>query len=368
MHASEVRAWERVCKGMKKEDAPPRPALYTSDTTVAALHEILKTNNRGVLVRTEEFASWIGGMDGADRGNTSKDRADWLQTYDGGPHQINRVIRGEVLVDNWSTCILSAGTVEGIQQAFKNIPDDGLVQRFIPVLMRPAEQEQPISAEAAQMEWNNVLDKLRALLPHLVTVEPKARERFDAFRLEIRKLASDVHSVSPKLGSMLGKHAALAARAALTNHCIVYGRHEVMNDYCMEMAIKFAKKVGVHGAAFFDGVLGTSPALSLARSLARSLVADGNLLTTIGRQWMSDHCEAFKKQEDDRVRHEAVLILEDANFIEPHPGKGSYGGWPRAWNVHPRLWEKFSRQGEEWQKRRKAVADAIGIGNPDEIP
>jgi hypothetical protein len=367
MHRAEIRAWEFENKDVKAEDRPPRPALYTSDTTIAALQEILKDNNRGILLRTEEFSSWVGGIDSAEKGEAAQNRGHWLEAYDGGPHQVNRIGRGSPLIDNWSVSVLTAGTPEGIQRYFKKLPDDGMVHRFIPVLMNPPQKEIGGTAVVQQGVWKKVLSGLRTLPPNTITMEPAARARFDEFRDHLVQLSTDVYSVSPQIASTLGKHPGLTARVALTNHCIQYGGHSVLNTYSMDMAIRFVKKAAKHSVAFFDGIVGTSPALVVARSLARSLVADGSVLATVGRQWMSDHCEAFKKEEDDRVRHESVLILEDANWIEPHSGKGSYGGWPRAWNVHPRLWDKFSQQGEEWRLRRKAVADAIGIGNPDEI-
>ena len=102
----------------------------------------------------------------------------------------------------------------------------------------------------------------------------------------------------------------------------------------------------------------------MARALGRSIVAEAGALTTIGRDWMSSHCTEWRKAED-RVRREAVQVLEDADWIEAKPGARSYGGWPRAWDVNDQVMALYSRQGDEWRARRAAVREAIGMEAPE---
>ena len=49
-----------------------RCRLVHSDATVEALADVLRDNPRGVLMVTEEFASWIGGIDAYRDGAGSK--------------------------------------------------------------------------------------------------------------------------------------------------------------------------------------------------------------------------------------------------------------------------------------------------------
>src|SRR5690606_22071501 len=110
IHQDLFREWQRQCEGLKPEEWPPKPALFTSDATTEALSEMLKDNARGVLMLTEELASLIGGLDAYRNGQGSKDRGEWLQLYDGGPHQIDRIRRGSFLVPNWGASVLAACT------------------------------------------------------------------------------------------------------------------------------------------------------------------------------------------------------------------------------------------------------------------
>ena len=118
------------------------------------------------------------------------------------------------------------------------------------------------------------------------------------------------------------------------------------------------RRVRRHAYYLYSGILSTSTAFDLGQALARSIAAAPEPITTIGRDWMTQHCLAFKKA-DDRVRREAVQFLEDADWLEAAIGVRSYGGWSSKFHVHPRVFELYARDGEDWRTRRAAVLDAI---------
>ena len=68
---------------------------------------------------------------------SAADRAFYLQSFDGGPYTVDRLGRGEVRIRN-----LSVSFIGGIQPArlaeLHGLTSDGLLQRFIPVLVGPA--------------------------------------------------------------------------------------------------------------------------------------------------------------------------------------------------------------------------------------
>ena len=74
---------------------------------------------------------------------------------------------------------------------------------------------------------------------------------------------------------------------------------------------------------------------------------------------MTQHCQMFKKA-DDRLRREAVQILEDADWLSAQTQLKYYAGWPRGYLVNPQVFQIFAREGEQWRARRAAVKDAIG--------
>jgi hypothetical protein len=144
MHTALHATWEMNNKDLKKEERAPEPALFTSDANVPALSDLLRANPRGAILQTSEFASWIGAIDSGDRGDAAKNRGDWLQLRDGGAYQINRIQRGSILVPNWGMSVLAACTPDGLAKQLKQMPEDGLIQRFVPcILAKPTHEPHP---------------------------------------------------------------------------------------------------------------------------------------------------------------------------------------------------------------------------------
>ncbi|BBE74572.1 DUF3987 domain-containing protein [Oharaeibacter diazotrophicus] len=115
---------------------PEKPdRLVVGDVTVEKLGEILSRQSRGVLVKRDEIAGWVGAMEKYSGGRGSAvDRAFWLQAYNGGTFTVDRQTRGELYVSN-----LSVSLIGGIQPArlaqLRDLEADGLLQRFLPVMM-----------------------------------------------------------------------------------------------------------------------------------------------------------------------------------------------------------------------------------------
>ena len=109
------------------------------DTTIESAQEILKDSPNGVLLEDDELSGWFDAMykyTGA-RG-AQKDRSFWLQAYNGGPKTVDRIVRGTVHIPNLSISIIG-GTQPGPLRKLSNSgEDDGLLQRFIPIMLCPA--------------------------------------------------------------------------------------------------------------------------------------------------------------------------------------------------------------------------------------
>ena len=350
-----------------RDKRAPVPALYTSDSTIPALSVALQANPRGLLMLTEEFASWVGGIDSADRGESAKNRGDWLQLRDGGPHQVNRVERGAVYVPNWGVSVLAATTPDGLARQMKQMPEDGLIQRFIPCILATPNLDSRGDATDAMRAWAGRLERAYQVttvgFPGWVEFSPEARSLFEAEERAIRQLVISTEDFSPAYAAHLGKHPGMLAEVALTFHvlCAQVGRPPPvrLEAGVMEYAIRYMRKARRHAHTLYSSILSSAPAFELARAIARSVVASEEAVTTISRDWMTQHCQAFKKA-DDRLRREAVLMLEDADWLSAQTNVRTYGGWPRGYIVHPRVFEVFAREGEQWRARRAAVRDMIG--------
>lgn len=367
MHHVLYERWRAANEGVRKDERDPVPALYTSDSTIPALSVALQANERGLLMLTEEFASWIGGIDSADRGESAKNRGDWLQLRDGGPHQINRIERGAVYVPNWGVSVLAACTPDGLAKQMKQMPEDGLIQRFVACIMATPNLDATGDAREALREWGARLERAYNVtttsFPTWLRFSDAARILFEAEVRSIRELVIATEGFSPAYAAHLGKHPGMLAEVALTFHvfCTAPGQEPPpqVGEEAVRYAIRYMRKARRHAHTLYSSILSSAPAFELARALARSIVASEEPTATVSRDWMTTHCQAFRKAED-RLRREAVQMLEDADWLSAETHVRSYGGWPRSYLVHHRVAEIFAREGEQWRARRAAVRDLIG--------
>jgi Protein of unknown function (DUF3987) len=150
-HERELCAYE-IAKAQADEasqitEAEPPPRYLAWDTTTEKLGEILARNGeKGILVLTDEISGWLGSMERYNNSGSRADRAFWLSAYDGGPRTVDRIKRGEQYIPNLSASIL--GAIQPARLAeIQGLTSDGLLQRFIPVMMSSAKFRQDRASE-----------------------------------------------------------------------------------------------------------------------------------------------------------------------------------------------------------------------------
>ena len=133
-YQEQLEEWDK--KDPKPEKPVPPPRYVTSDSTVEKLGEILAQSPRGILVKRDELAGWLGSMEKYGGGKAANsDRAFWLEVFNGGPHVIDRIKRGTQAVENLSASILGGIQPDKLAE-IHGLTNDGLLQRFIPVMTR----------------------------------------------------------------------------------------------------------------------------------------------------------------------------------------------------------------------------------------
>ncbi|WP_119286341.1 DUF3987 domain-containing protein [Azohydromonas sediminis] len=347
------------------EPKPPRPAIFTTDPTVEALSDVLVANPRGVIAVFEELDSWLGSHDAYRNGGGSKDRGEWLRLFDGGPHQVDRVKRGSVFVQNWGVSIVGATTPAGLKRHAKALPPDGLIQRFLPVLVRPmgTPTATPGERECIEPCRRRLAERMVELFhapTGVVRLAPDAARMFAERRNQLRAEVEAAAAFSEPFAGHVAKHAGLIARVALTMHAITHGAaaHETLLDAeTMRGAIALVRKLTRHALAMFDLLGGGDDgALAVARAAARSIVAGA--LTEIKRSDLIRTCSQFRGAPD-AVKEAALRFLVDAAWLTPLDGSRQYAGRATGYVVHPAVHVKFAAEGEELKARRAVVRELL---------
>jgi hypothetical protein len=212
-------AWRQTQPETKKNPPPPKPPRHIiNDATPEKTAEILSRSPRGSLVIYDELAGWIGGFERYNQGGST--RAFYLTSWNGGTFLKDRVGKGrndqdaEIRVENLALCILGGIQSDKLAQ-LGDLTSDGLLQRFLPCLMKATErgdEYHPVAeAEAAY-------DKML----RLIADKQATTYLFDKDALEVRDRVNDelfqlkqVDGFSSALISAIGKLRGYFARICL---------------------------------------------------------------------------------------------------------------------------------------------------------
>lgn len=208
------------------DDAPERPPtkrIIVQDATIEAVADVLIDNPQGVLVLQDELSGFFGSMD-AYRAQGGKDRAFWLEAYNGGPRRIDRIGRGTMSVPNLSVCMLGGIQPAAIRAVAQKSVEDGLLQRFMIVCAEGGEAvgDDRRADTGASTLYRGILDELARQTgdpEKPVLLEPGARDiMLDAEK----KLAAfaKLDRLPLRMRYQMGKWSGLFARLCLTYHAI----------------------------------------------------------------------------------------------------------------------------------------------------
>jgi hypothetical protein len=116
---------------------PPR-RFMSVDVTPEKLGDLLEKQDCGIAVHRDELSGWLGSMqkyNSPGGSGSSADRAAWLQAYDGGSYEVDRIRRGELRIKNFSASVIGGIQPDRLAE-LKGIASDGLIQRFLPCVVQ----------------------------------------------------------------------------------------------------------------------------------------------------------------------------------------------------------------------------------------
>lgn len=358
-----VAEWKQQCKNTPKEETePPRPIekhLIVSDATPEKIGDILsKSEPRGIAVINDELSGWIASQDAYKQGQ-GKDRAFWLESFNGGPKSVDRVVRGSLFIENLSCCVMGGIQPDVIQRYADTFSHDGLLQRFLLIYAQPASMGVDRHPDMqAKDRYSETVRRLTELQPTDTPV--RLSEGAHAVREEVATLGHRIATAHPNkhLSAAVGKWDGLFARLALTFHCIEcvnQSRHPVdvlISEATAQAVAETMRALLHHAIRFYSGM---DTAQDLARDIAALILAHRWERFTVKRD-LDRYMKASRRLKPWEIE-EALDRLEAFGWLLPDlDSRFNDRGRPVAYFVNPDAHERFKGHAETERARRAEVS------------
>jgi phage/plasmid primase-like uncharacterized protein len=347
------------------EPRPKTPRLRIEDATTEAAQEICKDSPDGIMVLQDELTGFFGRIEKYGGKSGGADRSFWLQAYGGGQYAVNRIGRGSFLIDNLSVTMLGGIQPGPLRSLVADASDDGLIQRFIPVLLQKAQRDKDVATPPVAEEFGDMIEALHGLdAPrNFFGVQPLT---FSEGARAVREALADDHfrfvlimeQMNSKLATHIGKFDGLFVRLCVIWHCVEnIGGDDLPLDVSEATATRVARflteYIRGHSVAFYIEALGVSQHDDLVKDVGAWILAhkvaeftEGDLLRGI---------RSYKNADTIR-REEAMKSLCGLGWAEPDDSarKGAKK-WSAAQEVH----QIYAAKAEAERVRRHEIKGLI---------
>ena len=226
---TEYAKWKQIPNN-KTIPSPPKPARSViNDATAEKVAELLSRDPSGSLLVQDELAGWLGGFERYNAGQSQ--RAFYLTAWNGGTFLKDRVGKGktdqdaEIRVENLALSILGGIQPDRLTK-LGDLTSDGLLQRFLAVLMKPAKLGDPYYPVAgAEAEYEKLIRSISNLPAQNYHFVDEAFEVRDDVLGYLHKL-EQVDGFPPSLIGAIGKLNGYFARICLVLH--IARHHDAM--------------------------------------------------------------------------------------------------------------------------------------------
>jgi hypothetical protein len=362
-YAEEQAKYDDLTKEERKQaQRPKQERLRIEDTTIEGAQEVLKDSPEGVLCSHDELSGWFAGMDkySAGRG-AGRDRAFWLQAYNGGTYALNCIGRGAALIPNLSISVLGGIQPEPLRQIVEDTVDDGLIQRLLPLVLRPATESRDAEPTPIVTQYAALIEKLRNNSSHselLLQFDDGAhavRQRLERKHLDLQM---SCERINRKLAAHLGKYDGIFARLCLIFHCIEHVAQDMILPVSEDIALRVEQFLHEflfpHAVAFYTNMLGLADdqvtavaGYILARKLNEITNRDiARSVRTMRRLTRADTTAVFEQLE-------ALGWLMRVSAPRPTD--------PPHWKVNPKCHENFAERAQREAARRVQDREMLAV-------
>nr|WP_281410054.1 DUF3987 domain-containing protein [Rhizobium laguerreae] len=375
-----LKVYEQANKGKKKgeEDTPPPPLKrrIVSDTTIEALQRVLKDNPDCVMLFRDELSGWFGSMDKYSSGGkgASGDRPFWLQSYNGGAYVVDRISR-EGFIKYLSVNLIGGIQPDILRKVYTETDDDGMMQRILPIVLKPAKRDKDIDDGGAFASYCDVVRALYHITVHDIvgSRDGKATLRFDVQAQQVFESVKDwveelsgLEAINKKLSSSIGKWVSLFIRLSLLFHMIEHasvphtseGPRTIPSAICERTALAawdFMREFLLqHLFAFYKNVMSVPGEKDEVELVAEFLLATGKAQVSF-----SDIIRGVQRPESTNETLAAALgKLEKYGWVERAEGKRRNSN---DWYINAECHRRYATKAQTIRDERAKAFAAIQL-------
>lgn len=352
------QAYDALSKEDRKTIDPPKQRrVRIEDITIEAAQEVLKDSPDGVLCLQDELGGWFGSMDKYASGRgAAKDRGFWLQSLHGGPYAVNRIARGADLIENLSVSLLGGIQPEPIREVAADTVDDGLLQRLIPIVLRPGTLGRDAPTTQSGADYDDLIQWLHE------RPAPPAPLQFTDDALVIREALELRHlnlmaceAINRKLAAHIGKYDGLFARLCLLWNAIEGSPGAMIEAQTARRVADFMHTFLLpHAFSFYAGMLGLSDDHERLTAVAGYILAHKlNRITNRDVQRGDRTMRGLGRQDIDRIfqQLDALGWVRSVAGLRPND--------PPFWLVNPEVHRRFVKHAEREAVERARAREML---------
>jgi len=243
------------------EQRPAPLKITTTDVTSQKLVRDAADNPRGLLCALDEMNGWFKKLTDKTSGD---DRSAWVVAYESDSYKMDRVGAGSIHADNFAVSIYGNVQTEVFFQSVSALAEDGLLQRFIPVVLRERDWGvgEPLPDYMINVnEWDTVLRLVYSLPAQVYKMSPEAYALYREFQHWYNAQKQD--ELLLRSGSVFmtafGKLEGTVGRLILIWHVIESPFSPLVSGDVVRRVVEFARSYIVPAYRYaFDGTTGDS--------------------------------------------------------------------------------------------------------------
>lgn len=231
----------------RDQENRPRPILkqlYTVDSTIEALAEILGKQTKGILFKQDEISGWVRGM-GQYKGGKGNDLAYWLSIWSCSPTIINRKKQEPIILEKPFVSV-TGGIQPELVKELNSAEQDGFINRILfsyPEIEKTAWVEYEIPEAIKDNYFNKCYQLIDAFEEFneiedvdILRVSSRAKECFKNYHNELVNLAWEEENTLLK--ASLSKLIGYTGRFALIIQLAHDPKSELIELDTMQKAVK----------------------------------------------------------------------------------------------------------------------------------